>query len=405
MKHQWNNLSLLLCDAIHNKTSGDFSSFTDWETLMSFAGFLKVMPIAVEQAKSYESFLAVPSSGSYISIAVSATVNQIKQTLEFSHIYQAFVGAGVYPLVLKGIICRSLYGELADHRVSGDEDILIKKSQFRKVDEVLKSFGYLPDNENVTKKQMDALQEVTYVNPQNGFRVEVHFNAIGKGTELKRRMNSCFENVWDNCRKADINGTEFLTLSHTDHFLFLIFHALKHFTAGGLGIRQVMDIAMYRKSFENEINWTYIDQKLAELSAQSFFEDMMFISKKYLGFEFDVKYETECPEELLDDILESGIYGNDTQARRTATNMVVASTDIKNGNKLTLLFKTVFPGKNQMLFDTPEIQDKPWLILKAYFKRIGRFISHSKEHKNTLASQSVEIGKKRISLIKKYNLK
>ena len=38
--------------------------------------------------------------------------------------------------MMKGLICRQLYGEYCDHRPSGDEDILIRKAEYKQVQQI-----------------------------------------------------------------------------------------------------------------------------------------------------------------------------------------------------------------------------------------------------------------------------
>jgi len=50
---------------------------------------------------------------------------------------------GIYPIVMKGMICRQLYGDLGEHRPSSDEDILVEIKDFYKVQEILEKEGYV----------------------------------------------------------------------------------------------------------------------------------------------------------------------------------------------------------------------------------------------------------------------
>mgnify|MGYP002120156504 CR=1 FL=1 len=46
--------------------------------------------------------------------------------------------------MMKGLICRQLYGEYCDHRPSGDEDILIRKAEYKQVQQIPQEIGYRP---------------------------------------------------------------------------------------------------------------------------------------------------------------------------------------------------------------------------------------------------------------------
>lgn len=81
----------------------------------------------------------------------------------FLQFYKKFLKADVHPIVMKGIICRQLYGEYCDHRPSGDEDILIRKSEYEYVEKTLVENGYIPEKENVTLAQLEDAQEKTFL--------------------------------------------------------------------------------------------------------------------------------------------------------------------------------------------------------------------------------------------------
>ena len=51
---------------------------------------------------------------------------QIQRSNAFVEIYKKITAHGIFPIVMKGIVCRQLYGELAEYRPSGDEDILVE---------------------------------------------------------------------------------------------------------------------------------------------------------------------------------------------------------------------------------------------------------------------------------------
>ena len=76
--------------------------------------------------------------------------------------------------MMKGLICRQLYGEYCDHRPSGDEDILIRKAEYKQVQQIPQEIGYRPKYQGVTETQLDDLQEVTFYNRQTGLSIEVH---------------------------------------------------------------------------------------------------------------------------------------------------------------------------------------------------------------------------------------
>ena len=194
-------------------------------------------------------------------------------------------------------------------------------------------------------------------------------------------------------------------MGHTDHFLFLVLHAFKHLLSGGIGIRQTLDILMYDMTYGREIDQDYIVRCLRESDAELFYNDILEIGKRYLGFTPEKTSVPNCPEELLDDMLSNGVFGNSTQALRTANSMTFAATQNReNYHLFGAIFHAIFPRREFMIASQPELVEKPWLLPVYWIKRFGRFLRHNKDNGGGLASESVKISRERIALLKKYGV-
>lgn len=336
----------------------------------------------------------------YLNDILALTINQVQKSEEFLRVYRVFSEYGYHPLVLKGIICRQLYGKYRDSRISGDEDILVKKDEYEAIRDILLSEGYVEDIDAVDDGLKEKLQEVTFFSKYFPLHIEVHLNLNGDSNKLRRKMNSYFGHVFENGRIVNVEGGELHTLSHTDHHLFLIIHAFRHFTGGGFGIRQVLDIMMYGREYANEIDWGYVWKILRELKADIFYSDIIHLGNQYLGFSQQIDKEPRFVDDLLQDLMESGIFGMDTQERHTAALMTSAAVSGGKGYWI----RTLFPSKADMLNIHPELEEKPWLIMKLWVKRWIRFGRKNKSADGNLIKNGVKISQKRIMLLKKYGI-
>ncbi len=379
----------------------------EWEEVVRIARAHNVFPLIFEKASENESFVSLPEYQQYAFEVMSIVAGQARRTEAFLSLYKEFVKADIHPIVMKGLICRQLYEEYCDHRPSGDEDILIQKSEFELVQQILVKNGYYPDHENIKVEQLEDLQEVTFFNTVIGLSIEVHVNPIGHEDNWRRQLNDCFKNVFQNRIDEVVDDVAITTMGYTDHMLFLILHAFKHLTAGGFGIRQVLDILIYAEKYESVCNWEHLCEVLTGLKAELFLQDLFYIGEKYLGFHMEGASESNCPDDLLAEILSCGVFGNATQAQRTATQMTSSAMQSKrkdNFSNLSTWFYTVFPAKSQMLSFHPELQEKPWLLPVCWVKRWGRFLAHNKANGGNLAAESMKISKRRIELLKKYDI-
>lgn len=400
----------VLSAVIHENAfnAGGFSQ-EGWTTIISYARKHNVFPLIFEAASESTQFAEHPAYYTYISEAMSIVAGQVKRTAAFLDLYHSFVEANYYPIVMKGVVCRQLYGKLSDHRPSGDEDILIKTQDFDKVRQILIQCGYVPEKESISEAELNITQEFSFHNNKQGLTVDVHISPMGHENELRSQMNKYFQDVFIDCIKMEINSETIYTMSYTDHFLFLILHTFRHFTGGGFGIRQVLDILLFEQSYYTEINWDYIIKVLKEVRADYFFGDLQYIGNKYLGFKLSTMCESKCPEELLEDLMSSGTFGNGTPEQVIAhqmTNAAMQNINNKQKNKKSFItvWQTIFPNMRYMAERYPELGEKPWLILQCWIHRWKKFLNFNKSSGGNLALKGTKISQKRIELLQKYDI-
>lgn len=406
MKTQYENLLVLLGNSVNRQQNIALTEPVDWGAVLSYARFHKILPVILEAASQNSECTAAPFYGEYLEQATLATVEQTQKTGAFLQLYKRFNDEGVYPLVLKGLVCRLNYGELCDHRASGDEDLLISHADYEKTDRILKEQGFIPDFDGITATQAKTVREVLYTHPESPLRIEIHFNAIGFENDWLAPMNELFRYDGSNYREIDCGGIKIRTLNHTEHFLYLICHALKHFTFCGLGIRQITDILLYAKEFGNELNREFITSTLRKFDAIDICSDFFQLGNKYLGFDFALESQPICLDLLIEDLMESGLYGNETSARKASAHVLGAAMSNRKSDvgKISLLMHTVFSDRRRLVNMCPELEDKPHLIFREQCRRLGRFIRLKKERKSNLAAEGIALGKQRMELLKKYKL-
>lgn len=402
---QTTNFLSILNSMIHHTTL-KLAEPVDYAQLLSIARAHNVYALVCEKLCEDPKFKKQPEYGRYIMTTMSMVAAQAQRTSAFLELYRAFSEQGIFPVVMKGLVCRRLYGEFCDHRPSGDEDILIEKSDFEKAKAVLTALGYSPEREEVTARQLDEIQEVGFRSSQTGLYIELHVNPMGYENHLRSRMNDYFRTVFERSIEVEYDGVRIRTMSHTDHFLYLVLHAFRHFTAGGFGIRQVLDILLYEERYASEIDLSYIEQVLKEVHAEGFLADLTVIGNQYLGFSLPMLTEPRCPSELLFDLMSNGVFGNGTQPQRTAYNVVSAAVLAQGGGqgRWKTLLHTVFPSRSQMVGAYPELVEKPWILPVLWIRRFLRFFRRHKNQSGALAAESMEIGKRRIALLKKYDI-
>lgn len=397
----------LIKNVIHSSKESQMEDI-DWNYQVQLAKQHNLLPIFYEGAIKQVSFMDTPEYATEMRVVLSSVMAQAKRTSAFLQLYEEFAQAGIYPIVMKGLICRELYGKLCDHRPSGDEDILIRLSEYWKVKDILIAKGYVSTIEGETQELLEQVQEVSFVHPTEKLHIELHLNPMGRENEARSRMSDYFMNSFENYREVEIHGVKIRTMSHQVHLLYLILHAFKHFIRGGFGIRQMLDILLYQEKYGAEVDLKQIQDNLRNFKADIFWSDIIHIGNSYFGFQLPTIQKPKSPRELLEDAIQSGVFGNSAQADIMAAKAVTLATEDylndKKNNQLVTMLRTIFPQKSYLLQQAPYLEEAPWLLPVAWVKRWRRFIKQSRNNRGNLAIQSVKISQRRMKMLKKYNL-
>ena len=401
-------LCAIIRSMINNKESYHLQSEVNWSNLVQVSREHNLLALFVEGASKYYSFISRPEYEREMNESIAIVSAQVRRTSAFLKLYKAFVDAELHPIVMKGLICRELYGTLGDHRPSGDEDILIRPSEYKLAKSVLTENGYVSEIDRETESHLDCLQEVSFIHPKERLHIELHLNPIGRETEDRARMSDYFSNVFEDFREVDIQGIRIRTMKHQDHLTYLILHAFKHFVQGGFGIRQMLDILLYHQQFGSEIDFEQMDKILCKFKAAEFWSDMIHIGNQYLGFELSALREPNCQEELLDDMVQCGAFGNKSQAEVSAGRAILRASENylknKSSNAFMVVWRTIFPNKLYMFGQAPYLYKWPWLLPLAWVTRWGRVIKKNRGCNASLTVESMRISQRRMKLLKKYDL-
>lgn len=317
---------------------------------------------------------------------------QTIKTEKFLKTYNKFICNDLKVIAVKGIICRSLY-PVPDNRPSNDEDLYIRKEDKDKVKDILLNEGF------TLAVESDDVD--TYVDLVSGLSIELHTSLFSKESKAYGKYQDEFDNAFDTLVKHDINGQEVYSLSYDLHLLFLLLHFTKHFLHGGVGIRQVLDIVMYIEAYKDKFNWNHIYEVLDELHIQTFIVNILGLAYVHLeldidSFQYPKDFHLLDNDDLLDDILDAGVFGKSSMERVHSSTMTLnAST----GNKSIL--RSIFPTSKELSGRYTYLKKYPFLLPIAWLNRIFHYVT---DKNNGDSSKTVEIGNQRIELLKKYDM-
>lgn len=331
--------------------------------------------------------------------------NQARRSALFLMLYEKMRQQGLSPLVVKGIVCRDLYIN-PDLRISGDEDLLIPRDQFGQMDKLLLGEGFL----RAELEDGKEYQEVGYQNPVNGLYLEIHMYLFARESGAYGHLNELFANAFETYEIVEIQGTQILTLSAQEHFLYLVCHSLKHFLHSGFGIRQLCDILYFAKEYRERIDWCEVNTVMREYHMYDFAMNLLNIGIENLGFSWE-ELGLRQPEdvvldslELLDDMMDGGVFGKSSSNRVHSANITLNAAENESANPVSGIAASLFPGKEYIRANYSYARKHSALIPAAYLHRMFKYLRTRSEQKEEGEKSSTQIGMERVKLLEKYKI-
>lgn len=370
----------------------------DWAAFFSLAEAHRLLPLVYQAVCRCPGFSSVEEKLKKYCRAqcMQLTAQQVRQTAEFSAVQNVLSASGVRFLVVKGIVMRNLYPN-PDLRLSGDEDLLVHREDIPLCCRVLGDLGYITANPESRE------YELPFSNPTTSVRLEVHRSLFPPQQEAYGAWNRLFPDVLS--RSVVQDGIP--TLSPSDHMLYLICHAFKHFLHSGFGIRQVCDMILYANRWGKQVDWLRLLEQCRSIRAEKFAAALFRIGWKYLGFSpeqagYPLQWQAVSADEmpLLGDILQAGIYGKSREERIHSSNVTLQAVAAQNkGTGRNSLTASLFPGRKAMEGKYPYLRRWPILLPVAWTSRILRYAAG-----NSDAAGALRLGKERLELLKMYGI-
>ena len=334
--------------------------------------------------------------------ALAAAMREIAKTNEFLLLLEAAGRKGLNPVVMKGILCRSLY-PVPCLRPSVDEDLLIEPGEAERFHAFFAEEGLTEDDPMLDRAQKF---EVSYHRPDSPTYIELHKCLFDPDEAYFGRWNGFFDGAFSRTVTEEIEGVPVRTLHPNDHILFLILHALKHFLYSGFGVRLAADLVLFAEAHADVIDWRALKDGLTELQAFDFTRALFKIGALYLLPEakfygrIAAWHINEIDEEpLLHDILSGGIHGNISLERLHSSSITLEAA---RGEKRSVLSK-VFISRKKLKRQYHYLKRFPFLLPAAWAQRLIRYMREAKKG-GTKLTAPVQIGTSRTVLLKKYHI-
>lgn len=211
-----------------------------------------------------------------------AALDELKETFEKEEI----------PIILlKGAILRDYYPR-EDLRTMADLDILIRKEDLERIRVILSSMGYHTES-------VDSRNEDVYIK-DGCVTLEVHRELFWK----QDAWNEYFKSVWDRTEK--ISGYNWIQkMAPQDFYLHLLGHMIHHMQNGGIGIKAFLDLKIFRKRHEEELEQPKFKELLKTFHLEKLDDNLKRLFRYWSG-----EIETDnLMEQWTEFIINSGAYG------------------------------------------------------------------------------------------------
>jgi hypothetical protein len=229
----------------------------DWERVLSIAYTHQVTPLVYE---------GLPENGvpSYVRNSLREEVQKnakrnLRLTRELVQILDLFDDADLRAIPYKGPVLASVaHGDLS-RRMFGDLDLLVHPDDVLEAGRVLRSNGYVPDDEFVTLRRLGQdvpvlaeVLECSFFDARTGDEVELRWK-LGRWAQP---LNVSFEDLWQRRDRTTLAGRDMPILSPEDRLLVLCGHGSRH---AWRRLEWIVDVSATLRA-QDDLDWDSIER-------------------------------------------------------------------------------------------------------------------------------------------------
>lgn len=295
----------------------------------------------------------------------------IHRDMQMADVEAALCGAGIPHIYFKGYeLCR--YYPVPEVRMMSDVDILIRPEDGDRVEAALEEAGCICQSKGYKG----------YVYVKGSFLLEIHTEFGGEpenGADYADWVSGGFgQGIFDE------NGlTGYFRPSY--HFIYLVYHAAKHFNSTGAGIRMLLDLAVFWNHFEEEMDFEEVQNGLRAMRLDVFARVIFWMCNRWFGTKIHwiEEPEDDLRETMEEYIFSGGVFGHqkrsisDVYVRKAITEK---NTGKKRRQKFRVMIRYFFPDRKRMEAFLPKVKTYPFLLPAAWIIRWYQGFFLRKEH-------------------------
>ncbi len=211
---------------------------------------------------------------------------------------------GIPSVILKGDAAAALY-PTPDLRVAGDIDLLIPPADFDTVGAYLTARGYTAESKEGDHHDAFVRGRVT---------VELHRTVSGVPSgDVGKTVADLLADILTTAKTARVGEDQIPVPDDLHQALVLLLHMQQHLREGGLGLRQLLDFALFLQSISSKDTKEEISRILHQIGLYCFAATLALACHRHLGLPADALCFTGGDAALADalfaDMMASGNFG------------------------------------------------------------------------------------------------
>jgi len=358
-----------LSDYYHQKKTSAPSAVLDWKKITEYAKSHSVGGIIFKQC---EEFLSRDASIADIRKSLkqeqnAAYYSYIRNQSVFEELKTFFRLEQIRFVAVKGLEVAEAY-PIPSLRTMGDIDLVMSRSDRDRVHDVMLKNGFILQGGGNEKHYVKA--PVT---------IELHYALTYGGEDTNAQRMNYLNSFWDHVVSEDQG---FCRLDYNFHFLFLVWHLMKHLSSGGVGFRQFMDIAVTAEKWP--LDWEKIEREARKIDLWEFLQNVLLFCHRWWQVElpFQVReIDDDFFEEATESVFRNGVFGFAKEEERWAelAGKYMDFTRVPKALRpAAVAWRKVFISYDAMLTKTycRFVKGKKYLLPFAWFYRVFYIAVH-----------------------------
>lgn len=306
-----------------------------------------------------------------------------KQVSAAKKLFAAFEEAGIDYMPLKGLRMKALYPK-PELRTMGDADVLIRLDQYDKIKPILEAQGFA--------EKVESDHELIW--EKKSLYLELHKRLI---PSYNPDLYAYFEDAWG---LAVPEQGHCWAMTPEDEWLYIFAHMAKHYRDGGIGLRHLTDLYVFRLAHPS-LNEGHIRAALDRLELTEFYRHIC----RLLDYWFGGAPGDSTLEMMTEFIFTSGNFGTADSHKVSMMLRKIENSRVGNG-RLLYIWQALFPGKKVLLTQYPVLEKHPWLLPVAWllrpFHRLRKnpnLLQQKRKDLKTISSENIENRRRSLKLV------